>query len=81
MDGLEKCAILLTDMFTLLPNSGRNHTQVFQLERYVLMEPGKLANFTELNDKRLTCDPLKLKHIGVWGTVLEGRIKAVDYTA
>lgn len=37
------------------------------------IEPGKLANFTVLDDDPLTVDPVTLKDIGVWGTVFEGR--------
>lgn len=36
------------------------------------IEPGKLANFTILSDNPITCDPLILKDIKVWGTVVEG---------
>jgi len=35
---------------------------------------GKLANFTILADNPLTVDPMKIKDIGVWGTVHEGRV-------
>lgn len=35
--------------------------------------PGKLANFTILAGNPITCDPVKLKDIAVWGTVMEGR--------
>lgn len=38
---------------------------------------GKLANFTILNDNPVTCDPLKIKDIKVWGTVVEGRKQPV----
>ena len=49
-----------------------------QLEKEVgSIEPGKLANFTVLLDNPVTCDPLKIKDIGVWGTVLEGRIQEI----
>ena len=34
---------------------------------------GKLANFTILDDNPLTCEPMKIREIGVWGTVHEGR--------
>ena len=37
------------------------------------IEPGKLANFTILDDNPLTVDPMKIKDIGVWGTVMEGK--------
>ncbi len=36
--------------------------------------PGKLANFTILEQDPLAVDPLKLKDVPVWGTVFEGRI-------
>jgi predicted amidohydrolase YtcJ len=38
---------------------------------------GKLANMTILTDNPLTCDPMKIRDIGVWGTVHEGRILPV----
>ncbi len=37
------------------------------------IEPGKWADFTVLEDDPLTLDPLKLKDIKVWGTVLAGK--------
>lgn len=39
--------------------------------------PGKLANFTILAENPLTVDPVKIKDIGVWGTVHEGRVLPV----
>ena len=36
--------------------------------------PGKIANFTVLDQDPLTVEPLKLADIPVWGTVFEGRI-------
>ena len=49
-----------------------------QLEREVgSIVPGKLANFTILGDNPVTCDPLKIKDIPVWGTVHEGRVLPV----
>jgi hypothetical protein len=39
--------------------------------------PGKLANFTILGDNPVTCDPVKIKDIPVWGTVHEGRVLPV----
>ena len=39
---------------------------------------GKLANFTILGDNPVTCDPLKIKDIAVWGTVNEGRVLPVQ---
>jgi predicted amidohydrolase YtcJ len=39
--------------------------------------PGKLANFTVLEADPFAVDPMKIKDIGVWGTVLEGRVQPV----
>jgi predicted amidohydrolase YtcJ len=39
---------------------------------------GKLANFTILGDNPINCDPLKIKDIPVWGTVVEGQILPVS---
>ncbi|MBA4419000.1 MAG: hydrolase [Syntrophus sp. (in: bacteria)] len=36
--------------------------------------PGKIANFTVLDQDPLVVDPMKVKDILVWGTVFEGRI-------
>jgi predicted amidohydrolase YtcJ len=56
-----------------------NAAYSLQLENEVgSIEPGKLANFTVLADNPITCDPLKIKDISVWGTVLEGRVQAVN---
>jgi len=41
------------------------------------IEPGKRANFTILEDNPVTCDPGRIKDIGVWGTVMEGRVLPV----
>ena len=41
------------------------------------IESGKLANFTILSDNPITCDPLKIKDIKVWGTVVEGKKQPV----
>ncbi len=38
---------------------------------------GKLANFTILGDNPVSCDPMKIKDIAVWGTMLEGRVQPV----
>jgi predicted amidohydrolase YtcJ len=38
---------------------------------------GKLANFTILDNNPVTCDPMKIRDIGVWGTVHEGRVLPV----
>ncbi len=49
-----------------------------QLEKEVgSIAPGKLANFTILGDNPLTCDPVQIKDIAVWGTVHEGRVLPV----
>jgi len=40
--------------------------------------PGKLANFTILSDNPVSCDPLRIKDIAVWGTVHEGRVLPVQ---
>jgi predicted amidohydrolase YtcJ len=36
--------------------------------------PGKRANFTILDDNPLAVDRMKIRDVGVWGTVMEGRI-------
>ncbi|WP_412550336.1 amidohydrolase [Shimia sp. MIT910701] len=41
------------------------------------IQTGKLANFTILEENPLTIDPMKIKDITVWGTVLEGRSQKV----
>jgi len=52
-----------------------------QLEKEVgSIVPGKLANFTILADNPVTCDPVKIKDISVWGTVHEGRVLPVART-
>jgi len=38
------------------------------------ISPGKRANFTVLGDNPLSADPLKIRDIAVWGTVMEGRV-------
>lgn len=35
--------------------------------------PGKIANFTVLDQDPFTVDPLKLNQIPIWGTIFEGR--------
>jgi len=42
------------------------------------IEPGKLANFTILEDNPLTVEAQFIKDIGVWGTVHEGRVLPVN---
>lgn len=39
---------------------------------------GKLANFTILDENPITCDPLEINDIAVWGTVHEGRVLPVN---
>lgn len=49
-----------------------------QLEKEVgSIETGKLANFTILSENPVTCDPMKIKDINIWGTVHEGRLLPV----
>lgn len=38
------------------------------------ISPGKRANFTILDANPLTVDALEIRNIGVWGTVMEGRV-------
>jgi hypothetical protein len=38
------------------------------------IECGKRADFCVLAEDPLTIDPIRLKDIGVWGTVLSGRV-------
>jgi hypothetical protein len=38
----------------------------------------KLANFTILGDNPITCDPMVVKDVSVWGTVHEGRLLPVN---
>jgi predicted amidohydrolase YtcJ len=40
------------------------------------LEPGKHADFTILDDDPYEVDPMTIKDIGVWGTVLGGRVFA-----
>ena len=37
------------------------------------LEAGKAADFTILEDDPLNVDPMAIRDIGVWGTVLRGR--------
>ena len=39
--------------------------------------PGKVANFTVLEEDPLAVDPMKLKDIAIWGTVFEGKVYPV----
>jgi predicted amidohydrolase YtcJ len=36
--------------------------------------PGKIANFTVLDDDPYSVPPMKLKDVPIWGTVFEGRV-------
>lgn len=38
------------------------------------IEPGKRANFTILDESPLAVDPMKIKDVNVWGTVMEGQV-------
>jgi predicted amidohydrolase YtcJ len=40
------------------------------------IECGKRADFAVLEDDPLVIDPLRLKDVRVWGTVLSGRVCA-----
>lgn len=42
---------------------------------------GKLANFTILGDNPITCDPMVVKDVSVWGTVHEGRLLPANHKA
>lgn len=53
-----------------------------QLEKEIgSIVPGKLANFTILDESPLTCAARKIKDIGIWGTVHEGRKLPVERKA
>lgn len=45
------------------------------------IKTGKRANFTILEDNPLTCPQEKIKDIGVWGTVMEGRVLYLEDSA
>jgi predicted amidohydrolase YtcJ len=40
--------------------------------------PGKIANFTILEQDPYSIDPIKLKDIPIWGTVFEGQLFPID---
>ncbi len=42
--------------------------------------PGKIANFTVLEENPLTVEPIKLKDVPIWGTVFEGRLFPISKT-
>ncbi len=44
------------------------------------IEPGKLANFTILDQSPYDVAPEDIADIGIWGTVLEGRVQPVSET-
>ena len=41
------------------------------------IEPGKRADFTVLEESPFETSPEEIKDIGIWGTVLEGRVQPV----
>lgn len=43
------------------------------------IEPGKRANFTILDESPLALDPMKIKDVNVWGTVMEGQVFPVAH--
>jgi hypothetical protein len=45
------------------------------------IEAGKRANFTILEDNPLTCPADKIREIGIWGTVMEGRVLPLGNSA
>ena len=44
-------------------------------ERMGSLEPGKLADFTILEKDPYEVDPMRIKDIKIWGTVLSGRLQ------
>jgi len=42
------------------------------------IEAGKHADFTVLDDDPYEVDPMAIKDVGVWGTVLGGRVFPAD---
>ena len=46
-------------------------------DRLGSIETGKLADFTVLAQDPFEIDPMAIKDIGVWGTVLGGRVQPV----
>jgi predicted amidohydrolase YtcJ len=45
------------------------------------ISPGKIANFTVLEQDPLAVEPMKLNNIPIWGTVFEGRIFPISVKA
>ena len=45
------------------------------------IRPGKKADFTVLDQDPYAVDPLAIKDIGIWGTVLEGRVHQIPPTS
>ena len=55
-----------------------NAAYSLQMEKDVgSIVPGKLANFTILDENPVTVDPMMIKDIAVWGTIQEGRVLPV----
>jgi cytosine/adenosine deaminase-related metal-dependent hydrolase len=53
-----------------------------QLEKEIgTLEAGKLANMTVLAENPLKVDPVKMRDIAVWGTVMEGHVLPVGAAA
>jgi predicted amidohydrolase YtcJ len=48
-----------------------------QEHRIRAIAPGKIANFTVLDDDPYAVETIKLKDIGVWRAVLEGALRPV----
>ncbi|HKI14694.1 MAG TPA: amidohydrolase family protein, partial [Roseiarcus sp.] len=43
--------------------------------------PGKIANFTVLDDDPYSVPPMKLRDVPIWGTMFEGRLFPVASTS
>ncbi len=67
------------DVETALKAITINAAYSIRLENEVgSIEPGKFANFTVLEQSPFEVDPIKLKDIKIWGTVLEGRVQPIQ---